>query len=466
MSAKNFMFPQNQVGVLNPGLHYTQSAAEENALWIRRGIYLYFLLVVFEGALRKWVMPGLATPLLVVRDPIAMWIVYKAWKDQMLPANIYLFTAFLVTALSFCATLIFGHANLFVALYGARIMLIHFPLLFIIGNVFSREDVVKMGRLILWLTIPITIIISMQFFSPQTAWVNIGVGGEGGSGFSSGALGYFRPSGVWSFSVGVFHYYSLVACFVIYFWFNAKEVNKLLLLAATVCLVAAIPFSMSRSLLFGTIVTFLFVILAALRNPKHVGKIILLTIAFAVALVFLSNYEFFQKSTEAFTARYEHASDVEGGTEGVLMDRFLGGLINELNSHKNVSFFGYGLGMGTNVGSMLLSGEVAYLISEGEWGRVIGESGPLFGLLTVFIRLAVCLHIAIACYKKLVKNDLLPWLLLSSCLIIVPQGQYSRPTTLGFAMVIGGLTIAALNSHKDKKRKEEEEMVLEELKTH
>lgn len=463
MSVRNVMSAPAQIGVLQSGLHRSPSAVEESELWIKRGIYLYFLLVVFEGALRKWIMPGLATPLLVVRDPIAMWLVYKAWKDDLLPANIYLFLAIISTVLSFCASLVYGHGNVFVAIYGARIMLIHFPLLFIIGSIFSREDVIKMGTLILWLSIPITIIISMQFFSPQTAWVNVGVGGEGGSGFSSGALGYFRPSGVWSFIVGVVHYYALVACFVIYFWFNLKEINKPLLIVSTVCLLATIPFSISRSLLFGTIVTILFVVMAAMRNPKHVGKIIILTIAFGGVIAVLSNYEFFQKSTEVFTARFEHASDVEGGTEGVLMDRFLGGLIHELNSHSNVSFFGYGLGMGTNVGSMLLSGEVAYLISEGEWGRVIGEQGPLFGLMTVFVRLFLCLHIAIACYKKLVANDLLPWILLSACLVIVPQGQFSRPTSLGFAIIIGGLTIAALNGYREKKEINTEELASKQI---
>jgi hypothetical protein len=34
--------------------------------------WVYFWLIIFEGAIRKWLLPGLSTPLLVIRDPIAM----------------------------------------------------------------------------------------------------------------------------------------------------------------------------------------------------------------------------------------------------------------------------------------------------------------------------------------------------------------------------------------------------------
>ena len=44
--------------------------ATDNSLKI--AIWLYLLLWIFEGALRKWILPSLATPLLVVRDPIAI----------------------------------------------------------------------------------------------------------------------------------------------------------------------------------------------------------------------------------------------------------------------------------------------------------------------------------------------------------------------------------------------------------
>ena len=39
---------------------------------IRRLIWLYFWLLLLEGALRKWVLPQLSNPLLIIRDPVVV----------------------------------------------------------------------------------------------------------------------------------------------------------------------------------------------------------------------------------------------------------------------------------------------------------------------------------------------------------------------------------------------------------
>ena len=113
---------------------------------IKIAIWIYFLLWIFEGGLRKWILPGLATPLLVVRDPIAIYIILRAFYLNVKFANPYIVLGTVFTLLSLAITLTFGHANLFVSLYGARIMLLHFPLIFIIGKIFTKEDVLQMGR--------------------------------------------------------------------------------------------------------------------------------------------------------------------------------------------------------------------------------------------------------------------------------------------------------------------------------
>jgi hypothetical protein len=39
----------------------------------------YFWLLIFEGALRKWVVPGLSDPLLLARDPSCVAAVVLGW---------------------------------------------------------------------------------------------------------------------------------------------------------------------------------------------------------------------------------------------------------------------------------------------------------------------------------------------------------------------------------------------------
>ena len=77
---------------------------------------------MFEGALRKWVAPGLSMPLLVVRDPLALWLVLLTWQHGLLPKNIFLSSMVFIASLGIFATILLGHGNLAVAIYGARIL--------------------------------------------------------------------------------------------------------------------------------------------------------------------------------------------------------------------------------------------------------------------------------------------------------------------------------------------------------
>jgi hypothetical protein len=422
--------------------------AVERYKQIKLGIWLYFFLVIFEGALRKWVLPGLATPLLIVRDPIALWLLLAAWQRGLLPSNLYLSTSVVIGLVGIVTATLIGHGSLPVAIYGARTLLFHLPLIFVIASIFTKDDVERIGKVTLFLAIPMALLIFLQFYSPQSAWVNRGVGGDSaGSGFS-GAMGYFRPSGTFSFTNGNTSFFSFAACFVFYFWLNPQGIKKYILIGATFALLLAIPLSISRSLFFQVAICMIFAIAASLSKPEFLKKIIPAFLGGAVILVILSQISAFQTAISAFTQRFELANENEGGVEGVLVDRFLGGMVRALSETSDQPFFGYGLGMGSNVGSMLLTGEKKFLLPEGEWGRIIGELGPLMGLLVIFIRIGLGIQVAIASYKGMRQGNLLPWMLLCFGLIVLTQGQWGQPTSLGFFTLLGGLMIASLKDNK------------------
>ncbi|RYY17334.1 MAG: hypothetical protein EOO36_09875 [Cytophagaceae bacterium] len=418
--------------------------ADTSLQWLKRGVWAYFFLLIFEGALRKWVLPGLAAPLLIVRDPVAIWLLIAAWRRGWLPANGYLTSFVAIGIIGIFTATLFGHGNLFVALFGARILLVHVPLIFVIGRVFNRDDVLRVGKVTLMLAVPMTVLIALQFYSPQSAWVNRGVGGDAqGAGFD-GALGFFRPPGTFSFTSGTTLFFSFVGPFVLFFWLNRKTVNTLLLIAASVGLLFSIPLSISRSLLFQVGLSVIFLVLASVRKPENLLRLVVALVGVAILLAALSQISVFNTATAAFTNRFDSANEIEGGVQSVFIDRFLGGLVGSLTTASGLPFFGYGIGMGTNVGSMLLSGRISFLIAEGEWGRVIGELGPLLGIGLVFLRLGLTLKIGLACYRKLSQGDLLPWMLLSFGLITLAQGGWSQPSALGFYVLIGGLLVASL----------------------
>jgi hypothetical protein len=109
-------------------------------------------------------------------------------------------------------------------------------------------------------------------------------------------------------------------------------------------------------------------------------------------------------------------------------------------------FFGYGLGMGTNVGSSILTGEVNYLISEGEIGRVIGEQGMFMGLINIISRLTLVLIMVLISIKTLFRGNALPWMMLSFSFLGMISGLWGQPTSLGFSVFAMGLTLAAVHN--------------------
>ncbi|HVZ97559.1 MAG TPA: hypothetical protein VG847_11830 [Chitinophagaceae bacterium] len=410
--------------------------------------------------MRKWTFPALSTPLLVIRDPLALWIFMTARQKGYLKFNAYSFLMVLSGLISAFTALTIGHGNLMVAIFGARIWVIQFPLIFAIGRIFDWDDVVRIGRAMLWISLPMTVLIALQFYSPQSAWVNRGVGGDtSGAGFS-GALDYFRPPGTFSFTTGVVSFYGLLVAYIFYFWLHSHLVKRWLLFAATACLLAAIPLTISRSAFFEVILSMIFAIIAAWRRPKYIGRIIGASVAVFVIYLVIRNQSFFATSTEAFNARFEGATESEGGINGVILDRFLGGMISAIQNAPNLPFFGYGIGMGTNVGSNLLTGQSSFLISEQEWGRIIGEQGLLLGFVVILVRLSLTIKIIRQAIRHLKTTDALSWMIVSYSTIPLLQSQWGQPTGLGFAILSSGLAIAALNeteAYEDEEEETEEE---------
>lgn len=416
---------------------------------LKIGIWAYFLLLIFEGALRKWVLPGLATPLLIVRDPIAIWLLFYSMRYGIYKPGFYVYALWVLTGIAFITTMIYGHGDPTVAIFGARITVFHFPLIFVIARIFDRDDVISMGKWLLWISIGMTIVVGFQFYSPQSAWINRGIAGDTeGSGFS-GAAGFYRVPGLFSFTNGLSLFYGFAASFIFYFWVDNqdKKVPTYLLLLATFSLLAAIPLSISRTILFEVVMSIAFLLVVAIRNPKFLRSLIgIFGIAFAL-LVGLSFLPFFQTSSSAFTERFSSANESEGGLEGVFIDRFLGGMVGALTSDQTPPFWGMGLGMGTNAGAKLLTGDTSYLISEGEWGRLIGEMGLILGLTFIFLRLYLLFQMITKSFGAVGKKNPLPWLLLSFALVMVAQAQLGQPTSLGFTVLSGGLLLAALKKN-------------------
>lgn len=406
----------------------------------------YFWLLIFEGALRKWVLPGLSTPLLVARDPFAIMAVFLAWPylRRWMAWIGWLWAIGLVACV---LAVIVGHGDIITAAFGARILLFHMPLIFVFAAVFSRDDIWKFAKATLLISIPMLFLISAQYNLPQSHFVNLAPGGEETEGFR-GALGRNRPPGTFSFTNGVAEFFALAtALLAAWLVTGPRPMPKWIWLSAGAVL-TAIPVSISRTLLVKDAIIGLFTGVASVLAGRQVQRFLLGGVGLAVVFFAVSRAETFQDASKVFEARWEEATDQEGGDEGfkgVLSKRVGSPTSGIFETAAKAPILGMGIGLGTNIGAMRIAGTKKFMVSEDAWGSVLGELGPILGLALIALRVCLALWLLRLGIRQARSGNTLPLILGGYALANVLLGQTSQPTALGFLVVGAGLMLAACN---------------------
>ena len=89
---------------------------------LKRWIWIYFWLLIFEGVLRKWIFPQWSGPLLLIRDPVALIIYYHAYRCGKLSMRTMWPFAFLTAAMALlgCIQVSASITTLPIVLFGLR----------------------------------------------------------------------------------------------------------------------------------------------------------------------------------------------------------------------------------------------------------------------------------------------------------------------------------------------------------
>jgi len=421
------------------------TAAEKRMDLIRNLIWLYIFLWLIEGGLRRWFLPGLATPLLLVRDPITIAIYFLAASNRIFPSNLFITSGILLGLLSFVNAVCMGHGNLLVAVYGVRCDFLQVPLIFIMAKVLRQSDIIKLAKVALWVSVPYTMLLVAQFYQPQDAWVNRGVGGDtAGAGFS-GALDHFRPPGTFSFISGPSQLYPLfTAC-----WFVLLLVRKLplwIMVASGLAILISIPISISRNLFLSVSIVAIAGVGALLTGGRFSIKLVVQFVA-AAAIMFclVSRFQAFQDGMDAFNARWQFATVDAGGFQEAIVDRILDSLFG---SFQGLTISGVGTGFSTNVGQKTLTGEYGFGMSESEWGRLLYDNGYILGGMLVIYRITLAFFIVFTCLRAWRRRSPIGLLFAAACFPLVLNGPWGQATTLGSAVIGAGLALAAASNFK------------------
>ena len=411
---------------------------------IKRLIWLYFFLLIYEGAFRKWFLPGLANPLLIVRDPVVILIYMISLSRGTFPENSFIGWIAGFGFASFFISLFTGVGNLVVSIYGWRTDFLHLPLIFVMQKILTPEDVKQLCKWLLITAVPMAVLVMVQFRSDPLAWVNKGVGlGEGGQ--LDVGFGKIRPPGTFSFTNGLANYVALVGACLLYAVVNKTYYPKWVLLLAAPSLILMVIASGSRATVSAVAISIIVLALVVLRRPTLVGESFKFVLMALPGLWLVTNMSIFQEGGMVLTSRFGESG---GGVQHGIIDRALSDYVDGLYAIADTPFFGYGLGIGTNVAAGLLSGERGFGLAEGEWARVVKEGGVIFGYGFLLLRISICFYlgwVSLAASERRRDPNPLGLLIFSACVLLVLSGQLGQPTALGFAVFGAGLCLAANN---------------------
>ncbi|MGB8353046.1 MAG: hypothetical protein WCD79_04090 [Chthoniobacteraceae bacterium] len=405
---------------------------------LKRLLWLYLFLLIFEGALRKWVVPQLSTPLLIARDPIVLLIYMLAMSRGIFPKNPLVQWMVVLAVLSFFASLA-GIGTLKVTIYGLHANFLHLPLIFLIPKIFDEEDVKKVGFFLLLLAGPMALLVLKQFRSSPDAWINATAGGEVG-GQMYAAAGKIRPAGLFSFVTGMVSYISVVAAYLSWHFLDGKIYRRILIFVAVPSFVLSIAVSGSRSAVAAVVIVFAAVVMICLFRGKAGAAGLRYGFLLCVIFIGMSLLPVFREGIAVQEERFEEGGGVHEG----IVDRFFGELVDAVIACPDAPILGLGLGLGTNAGAGMVSGERGFLLSEGEWSRVIMESGPVLGLGYIALRFAILYRIWVVAKESFRKGSSLPFLLVGAMGLDLVTGQFGQPTELGFVVFTCGLCLVPM----------------------
>ncbi len=194
------------------------------------------------------------------------------------------------------------------------------------------------------------------------------------------------------------------------------------------------------------IATLLVVIVVRPSALNQFGRNLLIIVT---VLFLVSRVPVFKEGMKVLSERFTTTAEAEETTiAGGLIARGLSGFTEAFLFIPEAPIGGYGLGIGTNGGAKFLTGHAVFLLTEGEWGRVVLESGPILGMAYLLWRTVFVFNLGMLSLRQLMRGEILTILLYGAGFLALLNGQFGQPTSLGFAVFICGLILASANKGK------------------
>ena len=352
-----------------------------------RSCEIFFLLILLEGVLRKWLLNPVQQPLTLIRDPVLaiIYVQYWGYKGWRLP----LWTVAIALALALFLSMILIQSAYYdfgadVYAIGIRNYIVYVPLAFVMREIYKRDELNRILRIFLYTTIPVAILTLLQFYSPVSSPINKALDNSI-EGIFQVVDGVVRPYGPFTFTLAQATYSAMALAIGLI----ALERRKELSISAPV-LVACLAAIGSMGVVSGTRTYFLsagaifvFYILSAVTAPQKTSVVTRASFAVIglIGLVALMTVVF-PKAMETMSERQADAVAGEGST----LDRVVFMATEFTSVIVDTPLIGRGIGYGSNAGAYVATGTVQFTLAEYEWTRITLECGPLLGTVVIVMR--------------------------------------------------------------------------------
>ncbi|MBV8842615.1 MAG: hypothetical protein JO307_07370, partial [Bryobacterales bacterium] len=451
---------------------------ERHQRLIVRLVFTIYLLLIFEGALRKWIAPQFGKPLFFIRDPFVLAIYILVLSKRTRFRRGFLEIGCLFAAIGLI--LIAGQRILgtrkedllppLLAAYGWRNYFFYLPLAFIIGRYLNLQDLGRLIRITALIAVLMSGVVIVQFASAPNAGINAGSSDDPNEAYYNLRLpeGHVRAAGTFTSNLGLTAFAASEVAFALSLWLTRPRSPSLNFYLRLGCVTAGAVICLSFSGSRGALVWSGLILVMAIAGLSLASGSLGLRALLLVSVLVISGAAIapilFPDAIRVFAHRWSDGQILEEQAygSGGIYGRMLYELFDFNLLLGDTPPQGYGLGSSGNAAWQLgtRSDVVTFYTpeqvgaAESDWGRHILELGPFFGCLFILYRVGLTIWLgkeALGATRR--SGNPLPWLLFAFVGIIMFNQQITgNGTENAYGWLFTGFCLAASNSVSSSRR--------------
>lgn len=361
------------------------------ALYTRRGLALFLILLLYDGALRKWLLPEAEQLAFVTKDILlatmiggVLFLSGKNLGNTRLQPTVL---TFLFMYFIWCCLQVFNPnlPNILVGIWGLKSHVLYMGLILLLPLAFkSLGDLFNtLKNIYPWMVIPIAVIALMQIGSSADIVLNQSIRGTDSTAYL-GESELVRVTGTFSYISGMTSFLQGSVMLGIGLFFAGAR--SLSFIVAFFLAIACLPASGSRALLVVTFssagIMVFTALISRLANFHQVIRISVWLVALGIISLLAQDDVWVAMQERIISSRYDE-------------DRFLTAFTNAFSYFDDAGVFGFGTGA-TNLGVLAFVGDATpfYWLPqrdyfEEESGRIVLELGIVGWIFSMALRLAL-----------------------------------------------------------------------------